>query len=121
MITPALARRPARRLGGDAAWLLGLVAGARVRVRRRVILSTWQSSTQGTRFTGTFGTDQSSTDGTEGSVRPMAQPLAAPVSSKSSPLGQTGGLTRLLLVCGILAGPIYVTVGLVQARTRPGF
>jgi hypothetical membrane protein len=51
----------------------------------------------------------------------MAQSLAAPVSSNSSALGQTGGLTRLLLVCGILAGPIYLTVSLVQALTRPGF
>jgi len=51
----------------------------------------------------------------------MAQPLAAPVSSTSSVFGQTGGLTRLLLVCGVLAGPIYVAVGLVQAVTRPGF
>src|SRR5919109_1466881 len=32
-----------------------------------------------------------------------------------------GGQTRALLLCGVLAGPIYLVVGLVQAFTRPGF
>lgn len=31
------------------------------------------------------------------------------------------GRTRALLCCGVLAGPIYIAVGLVQALTREGF
>ncbi|MBO0779371.1 MAG: DUF998 domain-containing protein [Ktedonobacteraceae bacterium] len=30
-------------------------------------------------------------------------------------------LTRVLLACGIIAGPFYIVVGLIQALTRPGF
>ncbi len=30
-------------------------------------------------------------------------------------------LTRLLLICGLIAGPFYIVVGLIQALTRPGF
>jgi len=30
-------------------------------------------------------------------------------------------LTRALLICGLIAGPIYIVVGLIQALTRPGF
>ena len=30
-------------------------------------------------------------------------------------------MTRALLVCGIIAGPVYTVVGLLQAFTRPGF
>src|SRR5256885_6989319 len=29
--------------------------------------------------------------------------------------------TRALLVCGMIAGPFYIVVGLIQALTRPGF
>jgi Protein of unknown function (DUF998) len=29
--------------------------------------------------------------------------------------------TRALLACGIIAGPLYIVVGLIQAFTRPGF
>ncbi len=29
--------------------------------------------------------------------------------------------TRVLLVCGLIAGPFYIVVGLIQALTRPGF
>jgi hypothetical protein len=29
--------------------------------------------------------------------------------------------TRLLLICGLIAGPFYIVVGLIQALTRPGF
>jgi hypothetical protein len=32
-----------------------------------------------------------------------------------------GGLTRLMLACGAVAGPFYLAVGLVQAFTRAGF
>jgi hypothetical protein len=31
------------------------------------------------------------------------------------------GLTRVLLICGLIAGPFYLVVGLIQALTRPGF
>src|SRR5437762_14278058 len=30
-------------------------------------------------------------------------------------------LTRALLICGLIAGPFYIVVGLIQAFTRPGF
>lgn len=30
-------------------------------------------------------------------------------------------LTRVLLMCGLIAGPFYLIVGLIQALTRPGF
>jgi hypothetical membrane protein len=30
-------------------------------------------------------------------------------------------LTRSLLICGLIAGPFYIVVGLIQALTRPGF
>ena len=29
--------------------------------------------------------------------------------------------TRVLLICGLIAGPFYILVGLIQALTRPGF
>jgi Protein of unknown function (DUF998) len=29
--------------------------------------------------------------------------------------------TRVLLICGLIAGPFYIVVGLIQALTRPGF
>lgn len=29
--------------------------------------------------------------------------------------------TRALLICGVIAGPLYTVVGLIQAFTRPGF
>ena len=31
------------------------------------------------------------------------------------------GRTRTLLICGILAGPLYVVVGLIEIAIRPGF
>jgi hypothetical protein len=30
-------------------------------------------------------------------------------------------LTRVLLICGLIVGPLYLIVGLIQALTRPGF
>lgn len=35
--------------------------------------------------------------------------------------GGGGGVTRLMLACGAVAGPFYLVVGLVQAFTRAGF
>ena len=34
---------------------------------------------------------------------------------------QAPRVTRALLICGVVAGPVYLIVGLVQALTRPGF
>lgn len=34
---------------------------------------------------------------------------------------QTTKQTRTLLLCGVIAGPFYLVVGLIQALTRPGF
>lgn len=34
---------------------------------------------------------------------------------------QSTKLTRTLLICGVIAGPLFTVVGLVQAYTRPGF
>jgi uncharacterized protein DUF998 len=34
---------------------------------------------------------------------------------------QTRKLTRALLVCGVVAGPLFTVVGLTQAFTRPVF
>src|SRR5881397_1498811 len=31
------------------------------------------------------------------------------------------GLTRVLLNCGVIAGPLYIIVGAIQVLTRPGF
>lgn len=35
--------------------------------------------------------------------------------------GPEAGLTRRLLTCGLVAGPLFVAVGLIQALTIPGF
>jgi hypothetical protein len=29
--------------------------------------------------------------------------------------------TKVLLICGLIAGPLYIVVGMIQALTRPGF
>lgn len=36
-------------------------------------------------------------------------------------MNQTGGQTRLLLMCGAIAGPLYAVVSLLQAFVRSGF
>ena len=54
----------------------------------------------------------------------MAQSLASHRLSRSAPVADpttSAALTRTLLGCGILAGPLYLAVGLGQALTRPGF
>jgi Protein of unknown function (DUF998) len=52
----------------------------------------------------------------------MQTGLAGPIQSgpSSAPL-HAAAKTRLLLLCGVVAGPLYVVVGLVQALTRDGF
>ncbi len=37
------------------------------------------------------------------------------------PAKPTTQLTRALLSCGVIAGPLFIVVGLIQAFTRPGF
>ena len=41
--------------------------------------------------------------------------------SPATPSDRSGQLTRALLACGIVAGPLWVGVVLVQMLTRPGF
>jgi hypothetical membrane protein len=49
--------------------------------------------------------------------RTIATPAAGPPSGTSSTTRQT----RALLACGVVAGPLFVAVALVQAFTRDGF
>jgi len=49
---------------------------------------------------------------------PTSKPNAETLSTPSEASTQ---VTKALLACGIVAGPIYLVVGLVQAFTRPGF
>lgn len=53
----------------------------------------------------------------------MAAKVEAGVSAGHSASGQQGGLsaTRKLLACGVLVGPFYLLVGLIQALVRDGF
>lgn len=44
-----------------------------------------------------------------------------PPAVATNPRQPAPGRTRALLCCGVLAGPIYIVVGLVQALTREGF
>lgn len=46
---------------------------------------------------------------------------AAPAGASSASTATNASLTRALLAGGILAGPLYLIVGLVEAFTRPGF
>jgi len=50
----------------------------------------------------------------------MQSGVAPSITSGSSP-ETTMKLTKALLVCGVIAGPLYVIVGLGQALTREGF
>jgi len=43
------------------------------------------------------------------------------LSQESTSKLQTTKQTRALLICGLIAGPFYIVVGLIQAFTRPGF
>jgi hypothetical protein len=55
----------------------------------------------------------------------MAHSLAAhPVSALTDSAAEStrpARLTRALLGCGVVAGPLYLALGLAQALTRPGF
>jgi hypothetical protein len=52
-----------------------------------------------------------------GSDRILPPTAGASDASLASPAKRT----RALLACGVVAGPLYVVVGLVQALTRSGF
>ncbi len=43
------------------------------------------------------------------------------ISPESTSNDESKKLTRALLVCGVVAGPLFTVVGLIQAFTRPGF
>jgi hypothetical protein len=43
------------------------------------------------------------------------------ISQERASKEQSTKLTRALLVCGVVAGPLFAVVGLAQAFTRPGF
>src|SRR4029453_13915282 len=47
----------------------------------------------------------------------MAQNLTTPLEAPDTPRNRT----RVLLACGIVAGPLFLVVGLLQAVTREGF
>ncbi len=48
-------------------------------------------------------------------------PLAFDRTGERQMMHSTTKLTRVLLICGLIAGPFYIVVGLIQALTRPGF
>lgn len=51
--------------------------------------------------------------------RTMAQEIATP--SISSSAGTSKKATKALLACGVVAGPLFIVVALIQAFTRSGF
>ncbi|TCK24970.1 DUF998 domain-containing protein [Pseudonocardia endophytica] len=65
------------------------------------------------------GTDQSS-HGTDGSTARPTGPSGSPLVGRGD-ADRTAAITRSLLGYGVVAGPFYVVVGLVQALTRDGF
>ena len=50
----------------------------------------------------------------------LTPPTRAPLALSSAPTARRLS-TRTLLLGGVLAGPLYLIVGLLQALTRPGF
>lgn len=48
-------------------------------------------------------------------------PIAAEPTAQSRRPSAPSGLTRVFLACGLIAGPLYLVVGITQALTRPGF
>jgi Protein of unknown function (DUF998) len=49
------------------------------------------------------------------------QITASDVRASGTPSETTIQMTRALLACGVVAGPIYIVVGAIQAATRAGF
>lgn len=51
----------------------------------------------------------------------MRNATSTPSATGALPTHQERKLTQTLLTCGSVAGPLYLTVGLTHALTRPGF
>ena len=51
----------------------------------------------------------------------MSQIAGDSVAGQSMPSEATTKVTKALLACGVIAGPLFMVVSLVQAFTRPGF
>jgi hypothetical protein len=68
------------------------------------------------------GTDQSNPVGTGGSTSGVRAtgPSGSPLVGRGD-ADRTAAITRSLLGYGVLAGPVYVVVGLAQALTRDGY
>ncbi|MCD2193363.1 DUF998 domain-containing protein [Actinomycetospora endophytica] len=66
------------------------------------------------------GTDESSSSGTVRSTEKATGPSGSPLVGRGD-ADRTAAITRSLLGYGLLAGPVYVVVGLVQGLTRAGF
>lgn len=47
--------------------------------------------------------------------------MSLPTNSMSESMKNTSDLTKKLLMCAAIAGPIYITVGLIQIMLREGF
>lgn len=43
------------------------------------------------------------------------------IATDSPPDASTTKLNRALLICGVVAGPLYIIVGVIEMLTRPGF
>ena len=46
---------------------------------------------------------------------------SAPDQAAEGQMAPASRLMRVLLTCGLIAGPFYLVVGLIQALARPGF
>lgn len=51
----------------------------------------------------------------------MQNVATTPAGVTSTSTATSTRLTRTFLTCGIIAGPLYLLVGLIEAFTRPGF
>src|SRR5712692_11746554 len=54
-------------------------------------------------------------------IRERGDDMQQADSRGSAPSGATTKLTRALLACGVVAGPFYIVVGVLQLFIRPGF
>src|SRR5260370_28619290 len=55
------------------------------------------------------------------SIREGGDDMQQAASTGSAPSEATTKLTRALLACGVVAGPFYIVVGVLQLFIRPGF
>src|SRR5260370_13870005 len=54
-------------------------------------------------------------------IREGGDDMQQAASTGSAPSEATTKLTRALLACGVVAGPFYIVVGVLQLFIRPGF